>query len=465
MNPHHFPLNKNKDHHIDPRLIVMESVSVSVVGLCKINPDSEQSHFPLHLRDEGPSFNILRGKENVLGHGLQLRESEHDDDHSERVQFDFVVQLPPILPCSYSGHFVEYEYFARLLVSISATESAPISSRCRVPLYVLPLRTASNLVIPRLMTPKNLQERLSVFRKRRKMEEKHCWTIPSTPVIAEEPTFKIPTKHSTKIPPNHSLKTPPPAQPMDALSFAPSANEHGDKSYYLRRNSLTLNYRDSNSMHDVDGGDGPFDDELDFDLSSNRHHHQNQNRFRICLESHCVGTLLLSDTVFADGQCIEGYLSLFTPAIVRVALVHEERCGDAQRHLTHCCSQQQCCWFLPSFTFTLKIPNNAFKSFQSDLVESGWSLHFQFAISKRLLFDDDDTTLKAKGNGEELGYLNMGTDVWKLFESQNAKQQPKDIGNEPQIDKILKWQLPIIVTTVHNRLRCVTRSNAVVIKC
>ncbi len=180
VKPLHFP---------DAKMVVMESVSVSVVGLCKMKADSEQSHFPMHLRDEGPSFNILRGNENVLARGLQLR----DDEGSDSVQFDFVVQLPPILPCSYSGHFVEYEYFARLLVSISSTaESAPTAGRCRVPLYVLPLRTASNLVIPRLMTPKNLQERLSVFRKRGKMEERHCWTTPSTPSLQYETAAMLP---------------------------------------------------------------------------------------------------------------------------------------------------------------------------------------------------------------------------------------------------------------------------------
>merc|ERR1712154_219240 len=95
--------------------------------------------------------------------------------------------------------------------------------------------------------------------------------------------------------------------------------------------------------------------------------------------------------------------------------------------------QQQCCWFVPSFTFTLKIPNNAFKSFESDLVASGWSLHFQFAISKRLLFNksiiSSKSTSKSKGkmnrkqNEEELGYLNLGVDVWKVFESGNGKRQ------------------------------------------
>merc|ERR1719295_276810 len=59
-NVHHSFLNKNKDYHIDPSLVVIDKVSVSVSGICKINPISEQSHFPLHLRDEAPSFNILR---------------------------------------------------------------------------------------------------------------------------------------------------------------------------------------------------------------------------------------------------------------------------------------------------------------------------------------------------------------------------------------------------------------------
>ena len=77
--------------------------------------------------------------------------------------------------------------------------------------------------------------------------------------------------------------------------------------------------------------------------------------------------------------------------------------------------------------------------------------------------------MNRKQNEEELGYLNMGVDVWKVFESGNGKrpQHSANANNSatPKVDKILKWQLPIIVTTVHNRLRCVTRSNAVVIKC
>jgi len=538
LNPHLLgssSSNKNRDYHVDPSLIVIDSVSVSVAGLCKINSLSEQSHFPLHLRDESSSFNILRGKENVLGHGLKLKENStanlvdhhrhrHDPTQSvgESVQFDFVVQLPPILPCSYSGYFIEYQYFAQLIVSLSK-HSEP--TKCRVPFYVLPLRPSNhglssssksskgsgsgyNEEIPRLLTPLNLQERMSVFRKRRKFEDKSCWT-PSTPVIAEDavnhhnskmsltvspdghpqlqrggsssssvssfapsprsnvlynPTasmlFPSSTDHRLSI--DHQLSSTTftsPQRPLDGDDHEHIGRGDGDKLYYLRRNSLTLNYRDSNSLHDVDA-DG--DDEHDFDLKRNRHHHQNQNRFRICLEAQCLGTLLLSDTVFCDGQSIDGYLSLFTPAVVRVALVHEERCGPKQRHFTNCCATKQCCWFTPSMAFKLKIPNNAFKSFRGDLVESGWALHFQFAISKRLLLDKEGV------KAEELGYLNMSNDVWSLWESNHPKKDSKKTPRKvagPQIDKILKWQLPIIVTTVHNRLRCVTRSNAVVIKC
>jgi len=195
------------------------------------------------------------------------------------------------------------------------------------------------------------------------------------------------------------------------------------------------------------------------------------NKFRISLDNKCIGILLLNDTIFCDGECIEGYLSLYTPCIVRVTLVHIEECGDKQQHFTNCCSSYQCCWYLPSFTFTLKIPNNAFKSFRSDLCRSRWTLNFQFAIKKNLLLDLEKKPLV-------LGYLNAtNCDVWKLYEDGNNRKKYKSNKNKQehketehknkgnQIDKILKWQLPIIVTTIHNPLRCVTRSNAVVVKC
>lgn len=122
---------------------------------------------------------------------------------------------------------------------------------------------------------------------------------------------------------------------------------------------------------------------------------------------------------------------------------------------------------------TLKIPNNAFKSFKSDLCESSWSLHFEFAISKHLLSNKhvicSPDMKQSPQTHEVMGYLNTAYDVWKLHGHTNGHSHnvthSRTQHNDKEIDKILKWQLPIVITTMHNPLRCVTRSNAVVVKC
>ena len=524
--------NNNKDNNnnnihsypsspkaIGPNVTIIDNVSISVSGICNINSSTDITHFPLHLKQESDTFNILRGKENILGRALQLKQQSqiqgisggqyHDD--TESIQFDFVVQLPPVLPCSYSGYFIQYLYYAQLFVTISKHVNR---TKCRVPFYVLPL-SSSNDTIPNLLTPMNLQERMSIFRKRKKSTSSHhhqshnqhrnhpklslqsasssssVSSYPQSPmtpningmgtpnidnnIYKPSPSLLLPASDSHFIENNILSTTHSNLEKLEEkdnissylfnnINDKNSSDDYkNNKYYYLRRNSLSLNYRDSNNLNNDDYDNNQIKNGIY--SSSHSIHHHNNNKFKISLDNKCIGTLLLNDTIFCDGECIEGYLSLYTPSIVKVTLIHIENCGKKQKHLTNCCSSYQCCWDLPSFTFTLKIPNNAFKSFKSDLCQSSWSLHFEFAISKYLLTQQQDTS---KPN--TMGYLNTSYDIWSLHEqnnnynNKNEKQQQNQC-DKRQIDKILKWQLPIIVTTIHNPLRCVTRSNAVVVKC
>eukprot|EP01084_Bolivina_argentea_P122543 217149_1 len=77
MQKHHH-VNNNGNDSIDLKsknkneTIIIDRISISVSGICNINLESEQTHFPIHLQNENDNFNILCGKENILGRGLQL---------------------------------------------------------------------------------------------------------------------------------------------------------------------------------------------------------------------------------------------------------------------------------------------------------------------------------------------------------------------------------------------------------
>eukprot|EP01083_Nonionella_stella_P306795 1075849_1 len=427
-------------------LTVIDRVSISVTGVCNMNESiTDREHFPSHLKLETDHFNILCGKQNILGNALQL-----GDTHNESIQFDFVVQLPPVLPCSYCGYFIQYLYYAQLFVSISKHVDA---TKCRVPFYVLPAAASPKHDIPHLLTPKNLQERMSIFRMRKKSHHRHSSSTSSASSTSPSHYSRVRCDSITQASP--SLLLPPSDKSHfvenDLLSTTNKMMEEKNNiSSYLNANALSLNYRDSNE----------YSDEFDTVASHIHSTKNNDNKFRISLSDEVIGTLLLNDTIFGDGQCIEGYLSLSTPCIVRVTLIHCEECAK-QSHYTNCASYYQCCWFNPSFTFNLKIPNNAFKSFKSDLCQSSWSLNFQFAIAKHLL---QNKQLISSSSGDNSSQVDGDADIWKLYELNNIKNNKKQ-PNRCQIDKILNWNLPIIVTTMHNPLRCVTRSNAVIVKC
>ena len=536
-------------------IVIIDNVSISVSGICNINPFADTSHFPSHLKQENDTFNILRGKENILGRALQLKQQHGDDDSTESIQFDFVVQLPPVLPCSYSGYFIQYLYYAQLFVTISKHVNR---TKCRVPFYVLPISsTLSNnndhnhinngkLAIPNLLTPMNLQERMSIFRKRKKSHHSHSHShshnnsnhhhhhrlslqsASSSSSISSYPSYTTSPSNTISIK-QKDIKDIKNMKDDNIYKPSPSLLLPASDSHFIENNILSTTHSNLEKLEEKDNVSSYlFNDISTHNRDSNslinedHHHHHSHglndrninnndnnlmirykskisdtnNKFVISLgENKSIGCLLLNDTIFCDGECIEGYLSLYTPAIVKVTLVHIENCGQKQKHLTNCCSSYECCWDSPSFTFTLKIPNNAFKSFKSDLCQSSWTLHFEFAISKYLLsnksiiqsesYYDDIKDNTNNNNHEVIGYLNTSYDVWKLHEERdinlnhynqnhshnhnhNDQVKQKKIDDQQdikQVDKILKWQLPITVTTVHNPLRCVTRSNAVVVKC
>ena len=429
----------------------------------------------------------------------------------------FVVQLPPVLPCSYSGYFIQYLYYAQLFVTISKHVNR---TKCRVPFYVLPISSTNDnlnnsnnklLTIPNLLTPMNLQERMSIFRKRKKSHDSHGHN--HTNINHQHPRLSLQSaSSSTSISSYQSYTASPKVidnkeivdnKDKDTIyKPSPSLLLPASDSHFIENNILSTTHSqlekleekdnvssylfNNISNHNRDSANNLNSDDMSHGSLTHRDNTSNNsissmirtskisdtnNKFEISLDNKSIGCLLLNDTIFCDGECIEGYLSLYTPAIVKVTLVHIEKCGnDKQKHLTNCCSSYQCCWDSPSFTFTLKIPNNAFKSFKSDLCQSSWTLYFEFAISKYLL--SNKSVIQSNDNHElkkqdEMGYLNTSYDVWKLHEENNSNNNTNDDDKQDikQVDKILKWKLPITVTTVHNPLRCVTRSNAVVVKC
>merc|ERR1712130_614521 len=99
-----------------------------------------------------------------------------------------------------------------------------------------------------------------------------------------------------------------------------------------------------------------------------------------------------------------------------------EKCGKTLRHFSNCGSKTNACFYIPSFTFSLKIPTAAFKSFESDLCESGWTLNFEFGISKKRLFEEQTMSIK----GEKLGYLNSSFDIWQIHSLNNTKHEKND---------------------------------------
>ena len=394
---------QHSNHYPSPSvstLTVIDKVSISVLGICKIHPSADTSHFPMHLKSQSDSFNILRGKENILGKALQLKMNQN-----ESIQFDFVVQLPPVLPCSYRGYLIQYLYFAQLNVIVSKHVHR---TKCRLPFYVLPNNFKRHEQIPKMMTPINLTERMSVFRKRK--SEKYA-----LPIIKNEHVTPMRTESASNAssPTNNSIYKPSPSLLLPVSSDAhfvennmlstKHSNQHkveeqhnissymiSNNDYYLRRSSLSLNYRDRNNSDEFD----------ELHLIKN-HSKRNTDKYRISMDDKCIGVLLLNDTIFVEGDSIEGYLSLYTPCIVRVTLIHIEKCGKNQQHITRCGNQTCVCWYTPSFSFALKVPNSSYKSFESDLCESRWILNFEFAISKEILFEE---RMSVKGN--QLGYLN-----------------------------------------------------------
>ena len=118
-------------------------------GICAINTH-DRNHFPSHLNDGSDHFNMLRGKQTILAQNLTLsfhNESENIiNSHIATLQYDFVVQLPPVLPCSFNGHFIQYFYICEVNATIFNVTNKniininnPNKAKCRVPFYIVPL--------------------------------------------------------------------------------------------------------------------------------------------------------------------------------------------------------------------------------------------------------------------------------------------------------------------------------------
>ncbi|ETO12927.1 hypothetical protein RFI_24448 [Reticulomyxa filosa] len=115
-------------------------------------------------------------------------------------------------------------------------------------------------------------------------------------------------------------------------------------------------------------------------------------------ENELFAVLHINDLIFTTGDDVNGRLEFHKPCVVRVTLQHMEVCGGSDNtgtsgqgkissnstvneYCTDVCTYYECCWFVQQSQFSLKIPTNAFKSFQSDLVKSQWSLRFEFGVS------------------------------------------------------------------------------------
>ena len=409
--------NNNGNNNDGRGYIKIDKMSLSVVGKCIIN-SNDISHFPNHLKNENNNFNILKGKENILDKNIKIfidnindSNNSNTNSNNNKMQFDFIVQLPMFIPCSFHGYFIQYYYYTQLYIYYNNK-----ISKCKVSFYVLPLLSNNN-DIPKVLTPLNLQERMSIFRKANNLDNKN--------------------------------------------------NQYNRFNYDITNQS--------NKIENITTKNGRESVSLSYDYNFNLRNNNNYEIFCIKTNNILIGQLLLNNTNFCDGEYISGFLHLNIPCIINITLKHIEICNK-QTNETNCSSHNNICWYNNYTTFQLKIPNNAFKSFISDIIISKWFLNFKFFLNKNIMLSSSKTDINPTTNNN-VGYINKDFDIWSLSEdskllskkNNNNNNNNNDIkiksSNETEINKTLNWDLPINVVIKHKALRCVTRSSAVIIKC